>query len=252
MIIMNKNVKDYTLQYFELICTAYLKNDIAFQKSFEVISKYVSFSMAQTPQLQELHNQERRFKYYTFGSFFPVERAKVYKKGSLYTFTLRSLDESFIDTLTQALTQNTSNPHFLVVETQKRKIKEFFISELYSVIPVVVSSERGLFWTLDRDGDIVKLQRLLHDNLEKKYNDFYGEKLKPLQNFIQLLEIKNQKPQKIWTKKGEKEFFFLGNKFKIIPNEDEVSQKLAFLALGAGLGEKNSFGGGFCVAKGMR
>ena len=240
------------MQYFELICTAYLKEDIAFQNSFDAISKYVSFSMAQTPQLQELHNQERRFKYYTFGSFFPVEKERIYKKGTLYKFTLRSLDENFIDTLAQALTQNTNNPHFLVVETQKRKIKEFFISELYSVTPVVVSSERGLFWTLDRDGDIVKLQRLLHDNLEKKYNDFYGEKLQSLQNFIQLLEIKNQKPQKIWTSKNGKEFFFLGNKFRIVPNEDEISQKLAFMALGSGLGEKNSFGGGFCVAKGMR
>ena len=41
-----------------------------------------------------------------------------------------------------------------------------------------------------------------------------------------------------------------GNKFKIIPNEDEVSQKLAFIALGAGLGEKNSFGAGFVIARG--
>ena len=47
-------------------------------------------------------------------------------------------------------------------------------------------------------------------------------------------------------------FRFFGNKFKIIPNEDEVSQKLAFVALGCGLGEKNSFGGGFCISGGKR
>ncbi len=48
-----------------------------------------------------------------------------------------------------------------------------------------------------------------------------------------------------------KEVRLFGNKFKIIPNEDEVSQKLAFVALGAGLGEKNSFGGGFCSYRNM-
>ncbi|MCK4440354.1 MAG: CRISPR-associated protein Cas6, partial [Sulfurovaceae bacterium] len=92
----------------------------------------------------------------------------------------------------------------------------------------------------------------LHDNLEKKYFDFYGEKLLPHQNFIQLLEIKNIKPQTIWTTKNGKSFRFFGNKFRIVPHEDEVSQKLAFVALACGLGEKNSFGGGFCISKGLR
>jgi len=35
----------------------------------------------------------------------------------------------------------------------------------------------------------------------------------------------------------------------ISPNSDEISQKLAFLALGTGLGEKNSFSRGFLVIK---
>lgn len=44
----------------------------------------------------------------------------------------------------------------------------------------------------------------------------------------------------------------MGNKFRIVPNEDEISQKLAFLSLGVGLGEKISYGAGFCVSKGMK
>jgi len=46
-----------------------------------------------------------------------------------------------------------------------------------------------------------------------------------------------------------KKIKLFGNKFKIIPKADEISQKLAFIALGAGLGEKGSFGGGFCIAE---
>ena len=246
------------MKYFELICTAYIKRDINFKDSFEVISKYISSSMAQNPELKELHDKERVYKHYAFGNFYPIEKEKVYKKGNSYQFRLRSPNEFFIDKLSQTLRQNIDNPNFLTVEVTKRTVKQFFISELYSVMPVIVTSGNRLFWTIKRDGDIMKLQRLLHDNLEKKYFDFYGEKLESSQNFIQLLEIKNHKDQRIWTSKTNKEkkrvsFHFIGNKFRIVPNEDEVSQKLAFMALSLWNWErKTSFGGGFCIAKGVR
>jgi len=238
------------MNYFELTCTAYIKSDIGFKESFEILSKYISFSMAQSEELEKLHKQ-KGYKYYSFDNFYPIEKEKVYKKGNTYQFKLRSPDESFIDKLSQTLRENINNPSFTTVEVSKRTVKEFFISELYSVTPVIVTVENGLFWTMEKDGDILKLQKQLHDNLEKKYFDFYGKKLSSEQNFIQLLEVKNRQPQNIWLTKNSKSFRFFGNKFRIVPNEDEVSQKLAFLALSCGLGEKNSFGGGFCIARGL-
>ncbi len=207
--------------------------------------------MAQVDDLKKLHDK-KGFKYYCFGGLFPIEAAKIYKKGNSYTFSIRSLDERMIDSLSSELRKNIDNPNLLIVETTKRVQKQFFVSELYSVTPVVVTVENGFHWTMEKDGDILKLQKQLHDNLEKKYHDFYGETLKGVQNFIQLLEIKNRVPQNIQITKNAKKIRFFGNKFKIIPNEDEVSQKLAFVALACGLGEKNSFGGGFCLGKGMR
>ena len=239
------------MKYFELICTAYLKRDISFKNGFENISKYISYSMAQTKELKLLH-ENVGFKLYSFGNFFPIESSKIYQKGKNYTFTLRSLDEKFIDILAQTLRQNINNPNFLVVETQKKVVKKFFISELYSATPVIVTTKKNLFWTFEKDGDILKLQKQLHDNLEKKYQVFYNQKLKPFQNFIQLLEIKNKTPQIIEFTKDDKNIKFFGNKFKIVPNEDEISQKLAFIALACGLGEKNSFGGGFCLGGGVK
>jgi len=239
------------MKYFELICTAYLKRDISFKNGFENISKYISYSMAQTKELKLLH-ENVGFKLYSFGNFFPIESSKIYQKGKNYTFTLRSLDEKFIDILAQTLRQNINNPNFLVVETQKKVVKKFFISEIYSATPVIVTTKKNLFWTFEKDGDILKLQKQLHDNLEKKYQVFYNQKLKPFQNFIQLLEIKNKTPQIIEFTKDDKNIKFFGNKFKIVPNEDEISQKLAFVALACGLGEKNSFGGGFCLGGGVR
>lgn len=202
--------------------------------------------MSKTDELKELH-KKRGFKHYSFGNFFPVEKAKIYKKGNTCQFVLRSLNEAFIDALSQSLRQNIDNPNFLVIDTHKRTVKQFFISELYSATPVIVSMENGLFWTIEKDGDIMKLQKQLHDNLEKKYQSFYDEPIKSEQNFIQLLEVKNHVPQNIQIIKNGKTIRLFGNKFRIVPNEDEVSQKLAFVALACGLGEKNSFGGGFCL-----
>jgi CRISPR-associated endoribonuclease Cas6 len=238
------------MKYFELICTAYIKRDISFKDSFETISKYISFSMAQDEELKITH-EATGFKHYTFGGLFPIEKEKVYKKGSTYSFTLRSIDENLIETLSKELRKNINNPNLLIVESNKKRVNQFFINELYTATPVIITVENGFYWTMEKDGDITKLQKQLHDNLEKKYFDFYGEKLKPEQNFIQLLEIKNRVPQNIHITKNDHSIRFFGNKFRIVPNEDEISQKLAFMALGCGLGEKNSFGGGFCVARGL-
>jgi len=202
--------------------------------------------MFQSQILEGLH-KKIGFKHYSFGSFFPIEKDRLYKQDDTYKFALRSLDETFIDILSQTLRQNINNPNFQVLKTQKRVIKQFYITELYSATPVVITTQNNLFWTMQKDGDILKLQKQLHDNLEKKYQSFFKEPIKAEQNFIQLLEIKNKVPQNIEITKNGKRVRLFGNKFKIIPNEDEISQKLVFVALACGLGEKNSFGGGFCL-----
>lgn len=203
--------------------------------------------MTKDEQLKALH-QNNGFKYYVFGGLLPIEKERVYKKGNTYNFVIRSLDETFINRLSQTLRQNIDNPHLLIVKTQKKSIKQFFISELYSATPVIVSIQNGRFWT--KEDDLLLLHKQLQDNLEKKYKSFYKENINPIQSFIQLFELKNNRLQTIQTNKSHSNgsaVKFYGNKFRIVPNEDEISQKLAFMALACGLGEKNSFGGGFCL-----
>jgi len=240
------------MRYFELVCTAYIKQEIEFAKSFETISKYISYAMAQSGLLDS-HNING-FKHYVFGGFRKKgeQPTKIHKSGETYELTIRSLDENFIDKLSLSLCQNINNPHFLIVQTTKKTIPQTFISQLYSATPVIVSVAEGRYWTMQEGGDIMGLQKQLHDNLEKKYQSFYKEPIKAPQNFIQLLEIKNKVPQNIRIHKNGKNITFYGNKFAIVPNEDELSQKLAFVALACGLGEKNSFGGGLVLGRGMQ
>lgn len=249
------------MKIFELKCITYLKQDVSFEDSFDAISKFINYSICQNEVYKQKHNQNV-FNNYCFGSLFPIEKDKLYKKGNTYHFTFRTIDEKFAKELNNLFRENINNLYLQIVQVERKDIKQFFISEIYSATPVVVSlkkeSEKSqqLFWTLEKSGDIIELQNQLQKNLIKKYEEFFGEKLNPTQNFIQLLEIKNHKPQSVYfrTTKNEvqKKVRLMGNKFRIVPNEDEISQKLAFLILGVGLGEKISYGGGFCIAKGLK
>jgi CRISPR-associated endoribonuclease Cas6 len=196
--------------------------------------------------LSEIH-ESKDYKYYTFGSFLPTEKDKVYQKGKIYKFTIRTLNKTLSMALYNHLKQNINNENFTVVEIYRKEVLQFFINELYSASPVVTSVDNGRFWTIKESGDITQLMELLHNNAKKKFQSFFGQELDIKQNFIQLIEIKNKTPQSIIINKDGKEVRFFGNKLRIIPNEDEVSQKLAFTALACGLGEKNAFGGGFCI-----
>ena len=100
-----------------------------------------------------------------------------------------------------------------------------------------------------------KLVKYKKAKLLKLYPEV-NEKLNIDHNFIQFLEIKNHKPQIIFFTKNYnnqiKRIKLFGNKFRIIPNEDELSQKLAFMSLSCGLGEKQSYGAGLCLSKELR
>lgn len=246
------------MKYFELRCLAYIKKDIEFKNTFDVLSKYINFSMLNDEKLK-LNHQNTGFKNYCYGGLYPIEKEGIYKKGKIYSFNIRSLDEEFIHKIDKLLRQNIDSYYFQVIESNKKIINDFFISELYSATPVIVSlpkkdnrdrKEKQRFWSIK--DDIFILQKQLQDNLLKKYKSFYGEDLETTQNFIQLFEIKNRVHQSIYFTKSERKIRLFGNKFKFIVNEDEVSQKLAFIALACGLGEKQSYGGGFALGKGMR
>lgn len=242
---------------FELKCEAFLKENIELKDSFDILSKYISSSIYFNKKCGEIVKSS--IKDYCFGNFYPIEKDRIYKKNKTYKFVIRSINKELIDYLEFLLVKNIDNSFLQVLNCEKKEIEQFFISELYSATPVIVSDRRDekgkqLFWSLYYNGDMEALENKLHNNLEKKLRYFYSEELKESKSFIQEIELKNQKPQSIYFKtinnKKEKIVRLIGNKLRIIPNKDEASQKLAFLSLAVGLGEKSGLGGGFCLSRG--
>lgn len=245
------------MKIFELKCEALLKSDIYLKDSFSILSKFINYSIHQNKRIDS-EEKNSFINNYCFGNFYPIESDKFYKKDKSYKFIIRSISEELIEELQLSLYENINNEFVRIVNIEKKEIEQFFINELYSATPVIISDRRDqngkqLFWSLDYNGDMEILEKRLQKNLEKKLRLFCSEDIHATESFIEKIELKNQKPQSIYFKtnknKEEKVVRLIGNKFKIIPNKDELSQKLAFLSLAVGLGEKSSLGGGFCLSR---
>lgn len=228
------------MSYYQLIITAFLKKDIKFTQSGEIIGKIISKAMLMDEELKLMH-KSREYKY-VFDNFYPIEKSGIYESGRVYIFNIRSFNKEFISKIKKFLTK-VDNEYMKILAVEEKIIKQKHITELYTMTPVIVTVDNKP-WLL-HDGDLILLQKRLQGNLEKKYKEIFGQELYTKQNFIQGIEVLNKKPM-TFQYKGIK---LLGNKFKIMVNEDEQSQKLAFIATGIGLGEKgSSVGAGYCHA----
>lgn len=222
------------LIYHELIVTLLLQTDLEAARSYEYLSRLISGAMLQDPQLKELHSQ-RVIKGYTLCSLYPREADKVYKQGRVYLFNIRTLDSEFILKLKSILPRLNAG----VLATEIRNFEYRPISRLTTLTPVVVTIDNKS-WTKEK-GLKILMERAAINSL-KKYRAFIGDMTEPTENFIEGIQLLNEKPIKIPYKNNS----LLGNKLMLTIKSDPISQKLAFAALGAGLLEKNAIGMGYC------
>jgi len=229
------------MEFYELTATTLLQEDIIFTESNEKIGNLINAAMHLDAELAEKHRQ-KGYKNYVFCSLYPIEEDKLYKAGRIYIFRIRSLERNFTIRMKQLLSK-VKNSSFKVLASEAKTFKQRHISELYTITPAVATVDNRNWVAGD---DFLLLQERIQMNLEKKYKAFFQEELQPTQSFIQHIELVNQKPMGIKYKNTS----FIGNKFRLRINEDPISQGLAFVALAAGILEKNSSAGcGFCSAR---
>ena len=233
---------------YELTLKVYLKQDVKYNDSYNIISKFISYSMSQANILKQFHINNH-FKFYVHNTFSPTQKSGVYKKDNIYSFKIRSLDELFITSIIKLLKQNVNNKYLLIVDTNLIKISPKVIKKLYTLTPTIITlpKSNNEYWKIN-NSNILQLIEQLNINLLKKYNSFTNSNIQKC-DFINSIKLLTPIPQAINASKNDKKFKFIGHKFEIIPNSDELSQKLAIVAIGAGIGEKNSYGGGFCLFK---
>lgn len=228
------------MHYFELTTTAYLLKDVAFNEVNEKIAQLINKAMLNEEKLAIKH-RENKFKNYVFDSLYPREKDKIYKAGKIYVFRIRSLEEDFITKIKQ-LFPNITSDYFKVIAGEIKKQEQRPVKEIYTVTPALATIGKNIYWI---PGDDIKLLiERMNANLYKKYKCYFNIPLNEEQSFFEKIKIINKKPI-VYKYKNTNLF---GNKFKIAINDDETSQKLAFMTLGVGLLEKNStIGMGFCI-----
>ncbi len=237
------------MKLYELKITILLKTDIELANANQTLAKAINFILTQNEYTRELHDKNG-LKPYVFSLPYPIDiQTKIYQKDRVYLFSIRSIDEKFINIFKESL-KKVNLDEFSILATELKEINKFFINSLYTLTSTISTitneDKKSYFWTIN-NSNLEFIKEKIKNNLEKKYKQFFNQEIKAPDDFISNIILLNQTPfvTNHIKNKDNKKFKLFGNKFKIFINSDENSQKLAFLALGVGLLEKNSFGYGF-------
>jgi len=231
------------MKYYELLTTVFSKKDIDYQEINWRIGELINQSMYFSEELKKFH-KENKIKYYVFSGLSPIEKDKVYKRGRVYFFRLKSLNKSFIEEIKNNYNK-INNDFFHIVSSEINVYQQQFITSLYTLNASISTLDGNKGYWKKEDG-LELIKERIKNNLLKKYENYFEEELDLKDEFIEYIEVINKKP--IVYK--YKDFKVLGNKFIIKVGTSVESQKLAKLANAVGILEKNSsLGGGYVIGK---
>lgn len=200
------------------------------------VTEFLDSGLAVDPQFAELHKQNR-YKYYCYDSLYPIEKDKVYKKNQIYTLTIRTLDANLAKYFSEYVV-NTYTDKLKGLTAQVRVIPKKHIDVMYTLTPAILKCESG-YWKDEMT--VEQYEERLKANLIKKWNEFHGEKIQEDFELFTGVEFLSKCP----VASQYKGIKLLGDKIRIHVADNEMAQKLAYMALGSGVLEMNSRGFGF-------
>lgn len=224
------------MKVYEVTLKLFLLKEISFNEAQENIAKLIDKSLCRDEEFLKFHN-ENKFKQYCFNSFYPLERDKRYKAGNIYTVKIRTVDSKLANYFIRNLV-NEYTDSIKALTGEIRVIPKKHIEKLYNISPLIIKTDGG-YWKKVLSFD--EFESRIKTNLIKKYNAVTGESLDEDFQLYTSIEFLNNKPCPI-SYKGKT---LLGDKVSLAICENETAQKLAYLAIGVGLSEFNSRGGGF-------
>jgi len=226
--------------YYEILSTVQFKQDIPSNEVQFALADLINNSMLFDEQLKELHHQNK-FKLYVFCAPYPLEPDRIYHKGRMYCFHLRTLDLKFALKVKQYLPKTKGVAR--VIANELKNYTQKTISELITLTPIVCTYNNRCW--LPENG-LGLLSERLHVNALKKCKTLDASFTGPEEFFFEHIEMLNKKP--IVTSYKGKGAILLGHKVRLRVKPNPWAQQLAFTALAGGLAEKNALGFGYCIA----
>lgn len=215
--------------------------DIPYQQAGEEIAKLIDYSFMKNESLKQIH-KEQVYMPYTMNSLYPLEQDGIYKEGKIYSFIIRTLSSAFEEHFVKVLC-HTYTDKLKALSTQAYKCSRKLIDRIYSITPAILKIPDVGYW---RDQiSVDEFERIFKGILHKKYQYFYNEKLDEGVELYRLLKFDNKKPIAVKFKN----ITLLGDKVTIHVAENEIAQKLFFMALAVGIIHNGARGSGFINAK---
>jgi len=221
---------------YELTLKVFLLKDINNEDALERISQLIDKTLSRNDKFCTFHH-DNKFKNYSFNSFYPIEKGKVYHEGKLYSIKIRTIDEEIVDFFRTNLV-NEYTDYIKALTIEHNIINKKLIEKIYSITPIIIKTDNG-YWK--QSLTLGEFEKRIKENLIKKYNLFCNEKLSEDFELFQIIKFENKVP--ISCK--YKDIHILGDKVTIVFAQNETAQTLAYLALGTGIGEMNARGYGF-------
>lgn len=224
------------MNVLELRLKVFLLENIIVKNSLGEIAKLIDKSLLADEEFSKIHT-ENKFKNYVYNSFYPIEKDGVYKKGSIYTIQIRTIDIK-LERYFKTYLAETNTTQIKGLTINSKPIKKQLIEKIYSITPAIAKFDDG-YWQKNESVEIY--QDRIKINLIKKYNQFFNTKLNEDFDFVNYITFINQKP----IANAYKSKSLLGDKLTLYISDNERAQKLAYLSLGTGILEMNARGMGF-------
>jgi CRISPR-associated endoribonuclease Cas6 len=224
------------LKIFEIRLNAILLKDIHKTEIQEKITSFIDEVLAKDEKMLLFHEEQKKYKLYSYGGLQPVEKKGVYSKGKIYQIKIRTVDPVLAKFFFSYLSEH-QNQSIKGITTDIYILAQKKLERIYTLTPIIVKTEHG-YW---RDClSFEEYEQRLRINLIKKYQQFTGKKIKEDFDFYTSIQMDNKKPVAV----NYKNIRLLGDKLTMYIADDEMSQQMAHFALGVGLGENTSRGFG--------
>lgn len=214
----------------------YFLADIPLNKIQSKVTDFLDQSFAREPAFLERHEQNA-FKNYVFDYPYPGEADRVYRKGKIYTLTVRTIEPLLAKYFSQ-VSVHCYTQEMKGLTADVRILPKKCIQTLYTLTPVILKDSEG-YWRSQKS--LSYFEERLKTNLIKKWNQFEKVKLQEDFPLYTMLEFFNAGPIVV----EYKNIRLLGDKIRLQIADNERAQELAYMSLGTGLLEMNSRGAGF-------
>ena len=219
---------------YHIDCKIYLLKDITLNILYGAISTYVDSILVSNEEMRSFHNSSG-YRYYAISGFLEREIDKVYKRGKVYTFSLRCVKQDLCDFFLKNLSDGKTDSIKGLTTTMKL-IPRRYIEKLYTITPAIIKLGGDGYWRGVLSFEEYE-KRLLVNSI-KKFQQLTGVQLDDNFKLYDGIRFLNKKP--ISSHYARKGISLLGDKIELDIASDEMSQRVAYMLLATGVLENNA------------